>query len=305
MDSTEEVTPTAADGHGQLGNSHQTADQQAANNLKVQEYIDNTARETESHVHDASNSSTNADGGSSAITSPTNLSSWSTSSDRQLGHGSSQDPEDRVFPIRSVISVDPAATSTVHDDIRARRRMSLSEGYGSTMGGRSNAATGAGSNSTATRQHASTVPTSRASAVNVESRPTISQQSSASLADGSSIFSSSSAGTMRQQRRKNNMAGSLSSVQADAQRSGNGRNIELSLRDSSESESEGGIDGSADGGDQGTIGASSSSAGRKSPESLSEAHVTTRFKHVVTEEGHAVITGRDGQLQRCEDEPIR
>ncbi|KAK5946189.1 hypothetical protein PMZ80_000330 [Knufia obscura] len=33
--------------------------------------------------------------------------------------------------------------------------------------------------------------------------------------------------------------------------------------------------------------------------------VTARFKHVVTDGGHAVITGRDGEtLQRCEDEPI-
>jgi light-regulated signal transduction histidine kinase (bacteriophytochrome) len=33
--------------------------------------------------------------------------------------------------------------------------------------------------------------------------------------------------------------------------------------------------------------------------------VTHRFKHVVTEGGHAVVTGRDGDtLQRCEDEPI-
>lgn len=32
---------------------------------------------------------------------------------------------------------------------------------------------------------------------------------------------------------------------------------------------------------------------------------TARFKHVVTDGGHAVITGRDGDtLQRCEDEPI-
>jgi hypothetical protein len=32
--------------------------------------------------------------------------------------------------------------------------------------------------------------------------------------------------------------------------------------------------------------------------------VTTRFKHIVTAEGHAVITGRDGEtLRRCEDEP--
>lgn len=37
-----------------------------------------------------------------------------------------------------------------------------------------------------------------------------------------------------------------------------------------------------------------------------EGHFTARFKHVVTENGHAVITGRDGKkFQYCEDEPIR
>jgi light-regulated signal transduction histidine kinase (bacteriophytochrome) len=36
-----------------------------------------------------------------------------------------------------------------------------------------------------------------------------------------------------------------------------------------------------------------------------KAHVTVRFRHTITEGGHAVITGRDGDvLQRCEDEPI-
>lgn len=36
-----------------------------------------------------------------------------------------------------------------------------------------------------------------------------------------------------------------------------------------------------------------------------EKYVTARFKHVVTDKGHAVITGRDGAaLQYCEDEPI-
>ncbi|KAJ5274314.1 hypothetical protein N7505_002859 [Penicillium chrysogenum] len=35
-------------------------------------------------------------------------------------------------------------------------------------------------------------------------------------------------------------------------------------------------------------------------------HVTTRFKHVITDSGHVVITGRDGEaFQYCEDEPIR
>lgn len=33
--------------------------------------------------------------------------------------------------------------------------------------------------------------------------------------------------------------------------------------------------------------------------------VTARFKHIVSDGGHAIITGRDGEtLQRCEDEPI-
>jgi hypothetical protein len=34
--------------------------------------------------------------------------------------------------------------------------------------------------------------------------------------------------------------------------------------------------------------------------------LTSRFKHVMTDNGHAIITGREGdQLQYCEDEPIR
>ena len=34
-------------------------------------------------------------------------------------------------------------------------------------------------------------------------------------------------------------------------------------------------------------------------------YVTARFKHLTTEEGHVIVTGRDGEtLQRCEDEPI-
>lgn len=51
-----------------------------------------------------------------------------------------------------------------------------------------------------------------------------------------------------------------------------------------------------------------SSAGRDSasgqPDVPLDGFVTSRFKHVMTSEGHLVITGRDGTLQRCEDEPI-
>lgn len=35
------------------------------------------------------------------------------------------------------------------------------------------------------------------------------------------------------------------------------------------------------------------------------AHMTTRFTHVTTEDGHAVVTGRNGKFEYCEDEPIR
>ncbi|OCT46390.1 phytochrome-like histidine kinase PHY1p [Cladophialophora carrionii] len=51
--------------------------------------------------------------------------------------------------------------------------------------------------------------------------------------------------------------------------------------------------------------ASSISGGVPIPAQQGTGLVTARFKHVVTDEGHAVITGRDGEtLQRCEDEPI-
>ena len=47
-----------------------------------------------------------------------------------------------------------------------------------------------------------------------------------------------------------------------------------------------------------------SSQGFASDHSEDEDIVTNRFKHIVTEAGHAIITGRDGEMQRCEDEPI-
>ncbi|KAJ6091587.1 hypothetical protein N7467_003556 [Penicillium canescens] len=46
--------------------------------------------------------------------------------------------------------------------------------------------------------------------------------------------------------------------------------------------------------------------GAHTPPSDEQGHYTARFKHVMTENGHAVITGRDGKaFQYCEDEPIR
>ena len=63
--------------------------------------------------------------------------------------------------------------------------------------------------------------------------------------------------------------------------------------------SEGGI--STDGG----VSVQSQQASLHSGSAARIGLLTARFKHVITEGGHAVITGRDGEtLQRCEDEPI-
>ncbi|KAB8346274.1 hypothetical protein FH972_023318 [Carpinus fangiana] len=64
-------------------------------------------------------------------------------------------------------------------------------------------------------------------------------------------------------------------------------------------------------GDASSIGSASQPAAppRSAPSAAEEEHgsgiLTSRFKHIITDGGHHVITGRDGEtLQRCEDEPI-
>lgn len=38
---------------------------------------------------------------------------------------------------------------------------------------------------------------------------------------------------------------------------------------------------------------------------MMETMTQPRFRHVETEQGHMILTGRDGEITRCEDEPIR
>jgi hypothetical protein len=38
---------------------------------------------------------------------------------------------------------------------------------------------------------------------------------------------------------------------------------------------------------------------------MMETMTQPRFRHVETEHGHMILTGRDGEITRCEDEPIR
>ncbi|KAH7397888.1 putative cyanobacterial phytochrome B [Cadophora sp. MPI-SDFR-AT-0126] len=76
--------------------------------------------------------------------------------------------------------------------------------------------------------------------------------------------------------------------------------------DATSDKSNGGTNSASFHGTQGTGGTGKqSSIGNSSEVESIPGLITARFKHIVTSEGHAVITGRDGEtLQRCEDEPI-
>ncbi|KAK3381636.1 hypothetical protein B0H63DRAFT_524336 [Podospora didyma] len=239
----------------------------------------------------ASSSSTTAQADASTYTSaptessniarsPSVLSSWSTSSERQPGNGNQKDPGDRVFPIRSVVSVDLAGrTSGEYEPFR--RRLSLSEGTG----------TGFVTGSSSSVRPAPTTLTSI-------DQDHLGRRTS-SLASALPSFPSkplASSVERARARRMNTMSGSMSSIQADAERHATVASVHLTLDDSS---------GDSETGDEVTSPVVRSSSGRKSPvEPLPENLYSHRFKHVITDEGHAVITGRDGKLQRCEDEPI-
>jgi light-regulated signal transduction histidine kinase (bacteriophytochrome) len=208
------------------------------------------------------------------------LSSWSTSSDRQLSHGSQHDHNDRVFPVRSVVSVDPGRTSGEYDAV------SQWEG-------------------TATGSTPSVVP--RPSTTRLNTAVPIGRSGRSASGRSDSITSptrSAPEGGRARLPRLHAASGSKSSVQADADRRGTASHVPSFLdhlpdryNDSDEDE---GRSGKSEEGDR------TGTAGRQTPSvsELPESHYTLRFKHVVTDEGHAVITGRDGTLQRCEDEPI-
>ncbi|KAF2472635.1 uncharacterized protein BDR25DRAFT_333393 [Lindgomyces ingoldianus] len=186
---------------------------------------------------------------------------------------------DRVFPIRSVVSVDPTPTPTPTPTQRG-------QGVGEYF-------------------H----PYSRAS----ESRV----PSSARRQSASSTTSHSSQTSQRGPAPRHSAAGPdaipkalASSAQegrrgsAMAQRSESSRMVPPRLRSGESGDT-------ANSGATSLLldrplspGASSAKSGQSSMGDMGGL-VTHRFKHVLTDGGHAVITGRDGEtLQRCEDEPI-
>lgn len=205
------------------------------------------------------------------VETPSVQSTWSTTSDHQTGHGNQADPGDRVYPIRSVISFGPSSRTSGE----YFPRMPPEGGATPHAPGSSRYDTG-----TATRRAGSITSDSVLSSV----------PPSLAASQDDEMY----------RRARSNTTGPRSSVQADAERHRSGP---LNLFDDDSDD-----EGSEPTGDV-RSGRGGSSAGRVStseqPDVPSDGFVTSRFKHVMTDEGHLVITGRDGKLQRCEDEPIQ
>lgn len=191
------------------------------------------------------------------------FSPWSAGSEMQLGHPSaaSDVSTDRVFPIRSAISVAPTSRPPFTDENSPHQPFD------------------------AEMRSSSTHRMSYRGESFVGSRH--SDRSAGSPSRGDSDLS------RFERHRRRAMSGPVSSIQADAARHGTSGPLDLSIDESSDSE-------------ESTAG-DNTVAPRDffQPASKVEStHVATRFTHVETEDGHAIITGRDGELQQCEDEPI-
>jgi len=186
---------------------------------------------------------------------------------------------DRVFPIRSAVSIDPNLTPMVRGE--------SSEGYlGMTPGGEAAMSAKRGSMSeSGDAPYLSDTDSTTLPGVSQGRRKSI---SGLQLSEG---------GQSSDQTRRSSLASNAQPGRVDSQMLGNilsedtasmrsGKSIK-SVRSDAPSSVSGGV-----------------SIGGRSREEDAPL-VTARFKHVVTDGGHAVITGRDGEtLQRCEDEPI-
>ncbi|RSL40092.1 hypothetical protein CEP53_013595 [Fusarium sp. AF-6] len=211
----------------------------------------------------------------SAVNSEPPFSPWSIGSDKQLGyHSAASDISgDRVFPIRSVVSLDPNTSKVTGDDYFPA--MPESDGR--------------------------SIPVQFPGAPRADKGPDLRRSDTVPASYHSRSQNERLAAIMR---RKNTLSGPMSSIQLDATRHGSSAiplQLDISASDHETEES-------------GPLGHAALGPAEEEPEIPSGAsagqastdvqHVTTRFTHVVTDDGHAVITGRDGVLQRCEDEPI-
>ncbi|KAF3026485.1 hypothetical protein E8E14_013114 [Neopestalotiopsis sp. 37M] len=188
-------------------------------------------------------------------------SSWSASSDRQLGHGSASsmaDPSDRVYPIRSMVNVDQSQPTPWSRSSGEHEYFPRFESMSSGVKHRSSNA--------------------RAELESIKRSDTFPAQ-----VRNSSVPSRA--------KRKGTLSGSIGSPISD---------VQPPLPIFTDSSSDAGSDDAKDAVASSVEAASQDSGDRDVNEQL----YAPRFRHVQTEEGHYVITGRDGTLQRCEDEPI-
>ncbi|MCJ1282404.1 Light-sensor Protein kinase [Xylographa opegraphella] len=195
---------------------------------------------------------------------------------------------DRVFPMRSVVSVDPTPTPLFTPAPKSDR----GDGFPGMAMPADSITTRRRQGSR--RQSVSTDLVSEASVVDSPSQP----QRRTTEATAGRGYSTHEGKTI-----PNDTWKSSASTDGEVDRTAAARRLYVPSDTAS-------VDGSESEVTNSVLSASASKgAGATSIRSIAESTVsglmTARFQHVVTDGGHAIITGRDGDtLQRCEDEPI-
>lgn len=183
---------------------------------------------------------------------------------------------DRIYPIRSLVSVDPNPTPFLPQSDKSDDYFTLQS-----------------------RPSAARLPSSSTDPSSVSEDPLDQPPHKPDNPESSGRISPTQSRT-----NSGSVASTLTTTHDTA--TGTARDPPSSIFDDDASSSKD-IDGMSAGASQAPSIAPSSGASSKNPRRVEEAGpiYTARFKHVVTEGGHAIITGRDGDtLQRCEDEPI-
>ncbi|KAI1656341.1 hsp90-like protein [Daldinia decipiens] len=206
---------------------------------------------------------------------PSSCSASADSQHRRVTSASNADPSDRVFPIRSVVSVDQSQQTPL-----ALVKNLGGQGHiarrGSTWDGRRQPSSARLSIDT----------TNRLQRIETVSTPVSSSPGPSKEKDGIENPNREEARSASPAPKlKRDVPAGLFSIYNDASSEVSDKTKNSTPLNTEESNPD-------------------DSSGRRSPGEFNDKLMTARFRHVITEEGHAVITGRDGSLQRCEDEPI-
>lgn len=193
---------------------------------------------------------------------------------------------DRVFPIRSVVSIDPTPTPT----LGTRGDGHDSDGFPGFVLPRSGSA---GVSITASRSDSRQNSINTTSLADRKGEPV--NQETPSKPRGGARTSVTEASRRRSKEPGHHINPPSTE---ERERMGGSRQMQTFI-DNSSSATES-ISSLAGSGGQSSV----AESGRDIPEDTGGL-LTARFKHVITDGGHAVVVGRDGDtLQRCEDEPI-